>query len=144
MNGYKYPGGKMHPADENDRDELQDEVETAFSEIIHAPWGRSTRIEWYPPIDLYETRDSYILIADLPGVNPERVSLSIERDHLVLCGERSAHIAHASGRFHVIERTAGRFCRTIPLRHPVNTTKVTFSFESGVYRATIPKLRNPS
>ena len=48
---------------------LSQEVERLFDEMIHRPWGSSREIRgWNPSIDLFETRDSIILEADLPGV----------------------------------------------------------------------------
>jgi len=68
--------------------------------MIHRPWGFAREIcGCNPSVDLYETRDSFILEADLPGVKGEDVKVQIQDGGLVLEGQRTIEKNQSSGRF---------------------------------------------
>src|ERR1043165_3700324 len=85
--------------------EVSQEMERLFEDIIERPWGICREIRgWQPSLDLYETEDSFLLEADLPGVKQEDVTIKIENNQLVLRGARSVESGLSTGRFHIMER----------------------------------------
>jgi HSP20 family protein len=116
-----------------------EEIEQAFSELIHTPWGRFVRARWQPPVDLYETESVYVLFADIPGVDPKRISLTLDNQRLTLCGDRTSVVSVGTGQYLLIERTSGRFCRTLTLAKEVTPEKITTHYENGIFQAIIPK-----
>ena len=121
---------------------VKNEIEEAFSDLIHSPWGKTPRPDWHPQIDFYETKDHYVVVADIPGTDPDKVSLSVEKNKLVLCGERRVSLSLDYGESLIVERTSGKFCRSIELKHAVDIKAVSVQFESGVYKAIIPKRKH--
>ena len=115
------------------------EIEVAFSELIHSPWGNSETQTFHPSVDLYETRNSYNLTADLPGFDPQSISLFVKHNRLMLCGERIASMTCDTCRYHLAERRNGRFCRALPVDQPIDIESVSTSYENGIYKAVIPK-----
>ncbi|HEY7555670.1 MAG TPA: Hsp20/alpha crystallin family protein [Candidatus Binatia bacterium] len=119
---------------------LSSEVERLFDEMIHRPWGFAREIRgWNPSIDLYETRDSFILEADLPGVNAEDVKIEVQNGDLRLEGQRTIEKDQSNGRFHTMERSSGYFVRQIKLPELVDKNAIKAEFKDGVLRVILPK-----
>ena len=119
---------------------LSREVERLFDEMIHRPWGFTREIRgWNPSIDLYETEDSFILEADLPGVKAEDVKVEVQDGDLLLEGRRAIEKNQSMGRFHTMERSSGYFARQLRLPESVVKEEIKAEFKEGVLRVTLPK-----
>lgn len=94
---------------------------------------------WMPRADLAETDDAFELELDLPGVPAEAIEVTLEDDTLTVSGERRFDNEHKDGRFHRVERTYGRFFRTIRFSTPVDAEGVEASFGDGVLTVHVPK-----
>ncbi len=117
---------------------LQKEIEGAFSDLIHTRWGASETV-WVPLVDIFETTDSYVIIADIPGVDPAHISFSIKETSLQICGHRVLTISKSKGKRIVSERSIGHFCRTICLPGPVDTSASNYRCVNGVLEFELPK-----
>jgi HSP20 family protein len=92
----------------------------------------------HPAVNLYETGDSYVLTAELPGLRVEDLEITVERDRLTLRGERRIeHPEEAS--LHRAERRGGAFRRTLQLPVEVDGEKVDAVYRNGVLTLRIPK-----
>jgi len=122
--------------------QLSQEVDRLFDELIHRPWGaaRHPGEAWNPQLDLYETEEAFILEADLPGVKKQDVSVTVDEGTLVLQGRRSAEQARSQGSFHYHERRSGQFVRRLQLPVSVDQAQIRADFRNGVLRVTLPKL----
>jgi HSP20 family protein len=121
---------------------LSQEVERLFDEIIHKPWGLARESRgWKPSLDLWETADSFIVEADLPGVKAEDVQVTMEDKDLVLQGSRFLETQRSDDRFHRMERSSGHFLRRIKLPESVEKTAIVAEFKDGVLRVIIPKMK---
>jgi HSP20 family molecular chaperone IbpA len=69
--------------------QLSQEVDRLFDELIHRPWGsdRTEEAAWTPQLDLYEETTAFVLEADLPGAQEKDISVVIENGDLVLQGK---------------------------------------------------------
>lgn len=99
---------------------------------------------WYPATDTYETRESYVVEADLPGVRADQVEISFERNTLTIRGTRDWPLRTpekngAEFRVHGAERVAGAFARAIRLPEYVDGEKIEASFSDGVLTVRVPK-----
>jgi HSP20 family protein len=120
--------------------QVSGEMKHLFEEMIDRPWGICREIRgWQPSLDFYETEDSFIVEADLPGVKQEDITIKIENNHLVLRGSRSVESGLSTGRFHIMERSSGYFVRRIKLSEPVDNDTVTGEYHDGVLRARLSK-----
>ena len=121
---------------------LPGEVERLFDEMIHRPWGFCRDVRgWNPSLDVYETEDSFILEADLPGVKAEDVKVEAENGELVLQGFRSIETSRGNGQFHTMERSSGNFMRRIKLPASIDKTAIEAEFHDGVLQVRLPKLK---
>ncbi len=123
---------------------LSQEVDRLFDELIHRPWGAvrtaPTAEEWSPQIDLYETSSAFILEADLPGVQEQEVSVTVDKGELLLQGRRTVTRSVSHESFHYSECCSGSFLRRVRLPALVDQTNIRAKFTSGVLRVTLPKL----
>ena len=89
--------------------QLSQEVDRLFDELIHRPWGvsRTRESAWTPQLDLYEDAATFVLEADLPGVQEKDVSVTIEGGDLVLRGRRTFERVCDEESFYCRERRSG-------------------------------------
>ncbi|MFN8557386.1 MAG: Hsp20/alpha crystallin family protein [Dehalococcoidia bacterium] len=90
-------------------------------------------------LDVVERDDALEVSAALPGVKPEDINLSIERNVLTISGESHSESEEKGGRFHHRERRHGRFSRSIMLPMEVDPDACQADFEHGVLTIRLPK-----
>ena len=119
---------------------LQSEMNRLFSSVFDAPQQSATGgRRWIPSMDLIETKDDYVLRADLPGVSQEDVRIEMENDVLTISGERKAEHTENGDGFVRLERAFGTFSRSLTLPKGINAEAVTAGFADGVLTLRIPK-----
>ncbi len=89
--------------------------------------------------DVKEDADAIYLKADLPGIQEENISISLEGNKLKISGERTAEEKKACETYYLYERRAGSFHRTFRLPSHANGEAVEASLKDGVLSLTIPK-----
>jgi len=92
-----------------------------------------------PAIDMYEEEKDIIVETQLAGIDPEKVSISIENDTLCLQGEGEKRTEVDEKNYYRKEIRRGSFFRSIPLPAKVNGDKAVASIDKGVLRISIPK-----
>lgn len=97
------------------------------------------RANVYPPLNIYEEADRLILQAELPGVKPDDLDLSIEGDTLLLQGKRDNRLLEKTISYHRREIESGSFSRAIALPVKVNLDKLTAKLVNGVLTITLMK-----
>ena len=94
--------------------------------------------DWFPAVDLAETRQEYIFEVDLPGLKPEEIQFDVDSTGISISGKRLPDLEGAT-RLR-IERPTGAFVRQLPLP-PDTTGEVLGCFCDGVLELRIPKTR---
>jgi HSP20 family protein len=92
---------------------------------------------WRLPLDAYITAEEIVILANMPGVKPEHVEITIEGDTLTIKGERPAPIENVD--YVLQERTYGKFQRTLNINIPVDANKAEAKFEDGLLTLVVPK-----
>jgi HSP20 family protein len=93
----------------------------------------------YPTVNLWSSVDEAVVTAELPGVEPTDLNLTVQGDLLVLEGERKADVPPEKATLLRSERTAGRFHRTVRLPFEVEADKVKAKVEHGLAQITLPR-----
>lgn len=101
--------------------------------------GDDDAISWIPPVDIYETEDSYILTAELPGVEQKDVKIEVTGSELAIRGERRIGPPCAEENYHRLETVRGRFLRTFTLPNKLNSEAITANLKDGVLEVRLPK-----
>lgn len=117
--------------------ELQREMGRLFESID--PFTSLRTYRSYPPINVYDAGDRYILYVRLPGARPEEIDLTMSGDALTLRGERTKTEGTPEDNYRRQERPMGRWSRTITLPDRVDGDQVEASFALGILKVTIPK-----
>ena len=94
---------------------------------------------WLPPCDVFEDKETVKIVAELPGVRPEDVKLSLENNLLTIRGEKRQQAEERNERVHRYERSYGSFERSFALPSTVDPDKIAAKYENGVLTVTIPK-----
>jgi len=89
------------------------------------------------PLDVYTTPSEIVVIANVPGLKPEDVNITLENDTLSVSGEIKAPVENVDYVFQ--ERPYGKFSRVMTINVPVDNDKVEATFDSGVLTITLPK-----
>jgi len=119
---------------------LQDEINRAFSSSFNRGGDNEMmRGAWSPNVDIYENKDNIVLEAELPGMSPDDVSISIENNVLTIHGERKFEKKSEQDNFHRVERSYGSFTRSFTLPPTVSSENADAAFENGVLRLTLAK-----
>jgi HSP20 family protein len=99
---------------------------------------------WAPPIDVYETGQSYVVTAEVPGLTREQVDLAVEHSRLTIQGRREARPGEAGTvHYHQVERGHGAFRRIFEFAERIDAEGVTADLSNGVLTVTVPKLAPP-
>lgn len=119
---------------------LQDEVNRLFSSSFNRSGDNEMmRGSWSPSVDIYENKDQIVLEAELPGMRPEDVNISIENNVLTIHGERKFEKKDEKDNFHRVERSYGSFTRSFTLPPTVTSEAADAVFENGILRLTLAK-----
>jgi HSP20 family protein len=99
--------------------------------------GRTRR--WVPAMDLAEQGDHLVLRADLPGLSEDDIEIEVKDGVLTLAGERKAENEEKADGYYRVERSFGRFSRTLALPDGIDPDKIAAEFDRGVLEVRIPK-----
>ncbi len=94
---------------------------------------------WLPPIDLSETSDKITVKAEIPGMDPKEIDISIQGDTLIIKGEKKEEKEEKGKNYYRMERRYGNFSRSVDLPTSVDTNKVTAECKNGVLEITMQK-----
>ena len=95
---------------------------------------------WVPPVDIFEEPDALRITAEVPGVSPDNLKISLENNVLSIHGTKEQVAQERSERVHRYERTYGAFERSFTLPATVDANNIKASYEHGVLTLTLPKI----
>jgi HSP20 family protein len=119
----------------NDLDQLQREMNRLFSAWQPGAAGDAE----YPAINLYQNQDSLLLTAELPGLDPEQLDLTVTSDRVTLRSTQRSPKEENGSAWHRRERPDGTFSRTITLPVEVDPQRVEATCEKGVLTLKLPR-----
>ena len=94
---------------------------------------------WFPPVDILESRDSYLIRAELPGMKREDFNLEVHDGSLTLSGERKFDEVANGVEYHRVERASGKFSRSFYLPQTVKTDAIKATYRDGILEIHVPK-----
>lgn len=115
------------------------DIDRLTEQLLGSPAG-SARTPRFMPLDLYRSGDYYVLHADLPGVDPGSVDVSVDSGTLTITAQRSAH-NEADVQWVSSERFTGTFQRQISLSEGLDPEGISATYENGVLTVTLPVAR---
>lgn len=97
------------------------------------------RVEWLPSLDVSETKNEIVVKAEIPGIDPKDIDISLADGVLTIKGEKKQEKEEKDENYHLIERSYGSFTRSVQLPKEVKSDKISASYKNGLLRVTLPK-----
>jgi HSP20 family protein len=119
--------------------ELLNEFNRYFDRAGTADASSGATADWTPAVDIEEYADKFVLYADVPGVDPKSIEVTLEKGVLTLAGGREKAVEAKGVEARRIERANGRFFRRFSLPDTVDGEAVTARGSNGVLEVVIPK-----
>jgi len=95
--------------------------------------------DWAPSMDVSETKEALMVKAEVPGLDPKDIQISLQEQYLTIKGEKTRETTDKEERYHRVERFYGNFTRSVRLPVGVDGSRVTASFKNGLLTVTLPK-----
>jgi len=122
--------------------DLHNQINQLFGKSFSGWNGDSSTIDttnWTPQVDIQEQADKFLVLADLPGVAPKDIKISMENGILSLQGERVSESKEEDKNFTRVERFSGSFYRRFSLPDSADSENVTATSKNGVLEIVVPK-----
>ncbi|MCG3177255.1 MAG: Spore protein SP21 [Candidatus Omnitrophica bacterium] len=122
--------------------DLQREIDSLFGTSLwrHLPDRPRPYAEtWAPALEVFETKDSWVVKAELPGIKKEDIDVSVKDGHLVLRGHKKEESSGDDRQLQRTERYYGEFERVLSLPASVDETRIKASYKDGVLELTLGK-----
>ncbi len=117
---------------------LQRDIDRLFA---HSALGdeQQSVADWVPPVDIREEDKQFVIHADLPGVDPKDIDVTLEKGVLTMRGRRALEARDEKQGYRRVERTSGQFFRRFSLPDTADSQAVKARFTNGVLEVAIPK-----
>ena len=122
--------------------DMQSQMNRMFSDVLSNLGQSPARqlegmTEWAPAVDATTKNGDLIIRAELPGVSPEDVDISLQNNVLTISGERKVEQEEERGGYFIRERRYGSFSRSFTLPQGTDESKVRARFDQGVLEVTV-------
>jgi len=120
-------------------------VQSRVNDLFEETFGRSRLPHtapsgvWYPPVDILESKEAYLIRAELPGMKKEDFHLEVEDGTLTLSGERKSEEVTNGAEYHRVERVSGKFSRSFYLPQTVKHDAIKATYRDGILEVYVPK-----
>jgi HSP20 family protein len=118
---------------------FQRELNKLFQEGEEGDTSKIATSQWAPAVDIKEEDDRYLITADIPGVDPKDIEVTMAHGMLTIKGERKYAADEEKKGYRRVERIYGSFYRRFSLPDDCNAEKIAAAGKNGVLEITIPK-----
>jgi HSP20 family protein len=116
-----------------------EEMDRAFDRAGRPLGLRSVPRGTFPAINVYQQDDAVLLMAEIPGVEPDSLDLTVLNDSVTLKGRREEKDIPENNRLYRAERSQGAFARTVTLPEAINPDSVRAQYADGVLKVRMEK-----
>lgn len=118
---------------------MADDARRLLAELDReVPGVAALNAECRPALDVLETATAVEIVVDIPGVAPDSLRVAVRRNTLLVVGAKMATPSEASARYHLAERSYGRFARAVRLTTAVDTRRARATASAGELRIVLP------
>ncbi|MEO8504610.1 MAG: Hsp20/alpha crystallin family protein [Acidobacteriota bacterium] len=121
---------------------LQARLDRVFQEVSESLAGGIEVPDWQPAVDVIETADAVLLLAEIPGMSATEITIEVSGNVVVLRGEKASAALAERGHFLCVETGRGRFQREVQLLHPVNSHRGRAVLRDGVLSVEFPRIQD--
>lgn len=118
---------------------LRSVIDGMFDENVGRSALPSRASKWHPAIDVLESKDAYLIHAELPGMKREDIHVEVKDGALVLSGERKSEKPAEGVAYRHVERVAAKFWRSFSLPETAKQDGIEATYKDGVLEIRVPK-----
>ena len=115
---------------------------SALNDLFDGDFNRSpaqSLSKWHPAVDVLESKDAYLIRAELPGMKREEIHVELKEGTLVVSGERKSEKPAEGVQYHHVERVAAKFQRAFSLPDTAKPDEIDASYKDGILEIRVPK-----
>ena len=109
------------------------------SDVVENDSSNVVTSHWRPAVDIKEEADRFVIHADLPGVDPKDIDITMEGGMLTIKGERKSEKREETEGYKRVERVSGTFYRRFSLPDTADAERIEAKGENGVLEIILPK-----
>ena len=118
-------------------------LHSAFNDLFDGTFDRTparrSLSKWHPAVDVLESKDAYLVRAELPGMKKEDIKVEVKDGNLVLSGEMKSEKPADGVEYRHVERVAAKFWRSFTLPETAKQDGIGASYKDGILEIRVPK-----
>lgn len=114
-------------------------INDLFDENLGRSSTRPSVRHWHPAVDVLESKDAYLIRAELPGMKRDEIKVEVKDGDLVLSGESKSEKPADGVEYRHVERVAAKFWRSFSLPETANPDGIEASYKDGILEIRVPK-----
>ena len=125
----------------SDFDRMRREMERVWDTFLEGDVRKESKEDsvWLPSVDVSETKNDLVVKAELPGMDPKDIDITLSDGHLMIKGQKRHEKEEKDEDYHSVERSYGSFVRAVHLPKEVKHDKINASYKNGVLKIVLPK-----
>ena len=125
----------------SDFDRMRREMERVWDTFLEGDVRKESKKDsvWLPSVDVSETKNDVVVKAELPGMDPKDIEVTLSDGHLMIKGQKKHEKEEKDEDYHFVERSYGSFVRAVHLPKEVKHDKISASYKNGVLKVVLPK-----
>jgi len=118
---------------------LRQSMDRLFEDVFTRRPRAAAPLVWQPAVEIFETENEVVVKAELPGIDPKNVSVTVTTEGLTIKGEAKTEQEQNGRNYYRRELRYGAYERTIPLSAEVKSDETRATFRHGILEVTVPK-----
>ncbi|TMB17621.1 MAG: Hsp20/alpha crystallin family protein [Deltaproteobacteria bacterium] len=118
-----------------------EQLQTELDRMLDAAFGPAGPSRLFPPVNVFDAGEAYVVKAELPGVTPDQIGIEVEDDTLTLRGERPFAEPSREAAYHRRERGSGQFRRVVRIPGRLESNEAKAEYRDGVLTVRLPKAK---
>jgi len=125
----------------SDFDRMRREMDKVWDTFLEGDVWKESKEDsvWLPSVDVSETKNDLVVKAELPGMDPKDIDITLSDGHLMIKGQKRHEKEEKDEDYHSVERSYGSFVRAVHLPKEVKHDKISASYKNGVLKIVLPK-----
>jgi len=115
-------------------------ISDLFEENLERTAERPNARQWHPAVDVLESKDAYLIRAELPGMKREDIKVEVKDGKLVFSGETKSEKPADGVEYRHVERVAAKFWRSFSLPETAKSDGVEATYKDGILEIRVPKV----